>query len=96
MATPLDGAINAKAGTGGVAKGLVVKLSAAGTIVIVTSTTDKSVGICEVTAAAGAATRYAPPGTRTTVTSGAAVAVGDPLAGDTVAKATQATASDRV
>lgn len=75
-ATPVASAINAKAGTGGVTKGTFVKLSAAGTIVASTAVTDAVVGVCELTASANGLTRYAPPGTLATVTSGEAITVG--------------------
>lgn len=86
-ATPLAGAARATAGTGGVTKGLFVDLSAAGTITTATAVTDSVVGVCELTAAAGAMTRYAPAGTQTTVTSGEAIAVGNKLTAGTGGKA---------
>lgn len=86
-ATPVTGAMNAKAGSGGVTKGLFVKLSAAGTIVASTGVGDSVVGVCELTAAADALTRYAPAGTQTTVTSGETIAVGDLLTTGTGSKA---------
>ncbi|HUW99376.1 MAG TPA: hypothetical protein VMY35_00220 [Phycisphaerae bacterium] len=78
-ASPVSGAVNAKAGSGGVTAATFVKLSAAGTIVATSAVTDKVVGVCELTAAADAMTRYAPAGTQTTVTSGEQIAVGDLL-----------------
>lgn len=86
-ASPVTGATNAKAGSGGVTKGLFVKLSAAGTVVSATAVGDSTVGVCEITASANALTRYAPPGTQTTVTSGEAIAVGDLLTAGTGGKA---------
>jgi len=86
-ATPVVGAARAVAGSGGVTKGLFVKLSAADTIVATSAVTDKVVGVCEMTAAAGAFTRYAPAGTQTTVTSGELIAVGDLLTSGTGGKA---------
>jgi len=93
-ATPLLGAARATAGSGGVTKGLLVKLSAADTIVNATAVTDNVVGVCELTAAAGAMTRYAPIGTQTTVTSGEAISVGDRLTAGTGAKAFVLDAAD--
>lgn len=81
------GAYTAKAGSGGVTKGTFVKLSAAGTIVSATAVTDNVVGVAEITASANAITRYAPIGTRATVTSGEAIAVGDLLTTGTGGKA---------
>jgi len=78
-ATPVTGATNAKAGSGGVTKGLFVKLESAGTIVTATAVSDSVVGVCELTASANALTKYAPAATRTTVTSGENIAVGDLL-----------------
>lgn len=78
-ATGLTGALNAEAGSGGVTTKTFVKLSAANTIVASTAVTDNVVGVCELTAAAGGFTRYAPAGTMTTLTSGEAIAVGDLL-----------------
>ncbi|HUU90942.1 MAG TPA: hypothetical protein VM238_07005 [Phycisphaerae bacterium] len=82
-AGPVTGALSATAGSGGVTAKTFVKLSAANTIVASTAATDNVVGVCEFTAAANAITRYAPPGTRTTVTSGEAIAVGDLLTSGT-------------
>jgi len=85
-ATPMSGSANGKAGSGGVTSGRFVKLSAAGTIVASSAVTDMIVGVCERTAAANAATRWAPVGTMTTVTSGEANAVGDLLTSGTGGK----------
>ena len=93
-ATPVTAALPAKAGSGGVTKGLFVKLSAAGTIAASSAVTDKVVGVCELTADANAMTRYAPAGTQTTVTSGEAIAVGDLLTSGTGGKAFVLDASD--
>ncbi|HOD79961.1 MAG: hypothetical protein BWX88_02687 [Planctomycetes bacterium ADurb.Bin126] len=82
-ATIVGGAQSAKAGTGGTTAGTFVKLSSAGTIVTATAVTDSVVGIAEITASANAATRYAPLGTLTTVTSGEAISVGDLLTAGT-------------
>jgi len=79
--------VTAGAGSGGVTKGTFVKLSAAGTIVTATAVGDSVVGICEQTASANALTKYALPGTKTVVTSGAAIAVGDLLTAGTGGKA---------
>ena len=78
-ASPVAGAFSAKAGSGGVTAKTFVKLSAARTIVASTAVTDSVVGVCELTAAANALTRYAPAGTEATVTSGELIAVGDLL-----------------
>jgi len=86
-ATPLTGSARATAGTGGVTKGLFVKLSAANTIVASTGVGDSVVGVCELTASANGLTRYAPAGTMTTVTSGEAISVGDLLTTGTGSKA---------
>ncbi len=86
-ATPISGAYTAKAGSGGVTTKTFVKLSAAGTVVKATAVTDMVVGVCEITAAADAQTRYAPIGTRGTVTSGEAIAVGELLTAGTGGKA---------
>ena len=86
-ATPVTGAARATAGSGGVTKGLLVKLSAANTIVTATAVTDLVVGVCEATASADGLTRYAPAGTMTTVTSGEAIAVGQKLTAGTGGKA---------
>jgi len=86
-ATPNSGSVNAMAGTGGVTAGLIVKLEAAGKIIPASAATDKTVGICEVTALVNVGTRYAPAGTITTVTSGGQIAVGDLLTSDAAGKA---------
>ena len=86
-ASPVAGAVSAKAGSGGVTTGTFVKLSAAGTIVATSTVTEKVVGVCELTAVANALTRYAPAGTQTTVTSGELIAVGDLLTSGTGGKA---------
>ncbi len=86
-ATPMNGAQRAKAGTGGVTIRTFVKLSAADTIVAATAVTDKVIGICEQTAVVNAITKYAPMGTRTVVTSGEAIVVGDLLTTGTGGKA---------
>lgn len=86
-ATPISGAYTAKAGSGGVTTKTFVKLSAAGTVVAATAETDMVVGVCEITAAADAQTRYAPIGTRAAVTSGEAIAVGELLTAGTGGKA---------
>ena len=95
-AEPVTAATTAVAGTGGVTAGLIVKLSAADTIVTASAAADKTVGVCESTAAAGGMTRYAQLGTKTTVTSGGAIAVGDLLTSDAAGKAVVATDGDRV
>lgn len=86
-ATPVTGAAPAKAGTGGVTKGLFVTLESAGTIITATAVTDPVVGVCEATASANGLTRYAPAGTMTTVTSGEQIAVGNLLTAGTGGKA---------
>jgi len=86
-ATPVTGSARAKAGAGGVTKGLFVKLSAAGTIVASTGVGDSVIGVCEMTASANGFTRYAPAGTQATVTSGEAISVGDLLTTGTGSKA---------
>ena len=86
-ASPVAGAFSAKAGSGGVTAKTFVKLSAARTIVASTAVTDSVVGVCELTAAANALTRYAPAGTEATVTSGELIAVGDLLTTGTGGKA---------
>lgn len=86
-ATPVTSAYSAKAGSAVVA-GTFVKLTAAGTIAPATGLTDKVVGVCELTqATVGGLSRYAPVGTRTTVTSGEAIAVGDLLTTGAASKA---------
>lgn len=86
-ATPVTGALRAKAGTVGVTTARFVKLEAANTIVPATAVTDAVVGVCELTAVTDALTRYAPAGTQTTVTSGENIAVGDLLTTGTLGKA---------
>ncbi len=86
-ADAISGAKTAMAGSGGVTAKTFVKLSAAWTIVAATAVTDEIVGVCEITAAANAMTRYAPIGTQTKVTSGEAIAVGDRLTTGTGSKA---------
>lgn len=86
-ATPISGALRAKAGSGGVTAARFVKLSAAGTIVASSTVTDKIVGVCELTASANGLTRYAPMGTQSAVTSGEAITVGDLLTSGTGGKA---------
>ncbi len=86
-ATPVTSSWTATAGTGGVTTKTFVKLSAARKIVAATAVTDKAIGICEQTAVANAITKYAPMGTRTVVTSGEAIVVGDLLTTGTGGKA---------
>ena len=89
-ASSVSGSYSAKAGSGGVTTKTFVKLSSSGTLPVVvaaTAVTDKVVGICELTATAGNITRYAPIGTKTTVTSGELLAVGDLLTTGTGGKA---------
>jgi len=93
-ATPASGALSAEAGTGGVTTKTFVKLSSAGVVVAATGVGDATVGICELTASAGNLTRYAPPGTQTTVTSGETIAVGDRLTPGASAKAYVLDAND--
>jgi len=87
LAAQSVGTTSAKAGTGGVTKGLFVKLSAAGTIVTATAVGDSVVGVCEQTSAENALTKYAPVGMMTIVTSGEEIAVGDLLTAGTGGKA---------
>ena len=86
-ATPVSGALSAKAGSGGVTIKTFVKLSAAGTIVTATATSDKVVGVCEMTASANGLTKYAPACTQAVVTSGEQIVVGDLLTAGTGGKA---------
>ena len=83
LASMPTGPVSAKAGSGGVTVKTFVKLSAAGTIVASSAVTDSVVGVCETTASANGMTSYSPPGARTTVTSGEAIAVGDLLTAGT-------------
>jgi len=75
-ATPITGAISAKA-SGGVTAKTFVKLSSAGVVSASTARTDKVVGVCEQTALTTKATKYAPVGTQAVVTAAETVAVGD-------------------
>jgi hypothetical protein len=93
-AVGLTGAQPATSGTGGVTSGLFVNLEAAGKIITADAATDEIVGVCELTAAAGAMTRYAPIGTITTITSGSAIAVGDRLTSDSNGKAVPVVETD--
>jgi hypothetical protein len=86
-ADPVSGAITAQAGAGGVTSGLFVKFSADGVVIKAAAATDAIVGVCEQTAALNAQTKYAPPGTRTVVTSGAAFTRGALLTSDANGKA---------
>ena len=75
-ATPITGAISAKA-SGTVTIKTFVKLSSAGVIIASTARTDKVVGVCEQTAADTKLTKYAPVGSAAIVTAAETVAVGD-------------------
>ena len=86
-ATPISGAYTATAGTGGTTSGLLVKFESAGVIITATAVTDSVLGVCEQTADADALTRYAPMGTRATVTSGELIALGNLLTAGTGGKA---------